>query len=157
MVEIIFTKRIAKAGEMGLFVDTPVFEDDFASLKIGAEVKAECTVPANLRYLKYFWALATKVADNCDWLLDKRDAADRILLEARHFKTVFDPLRNRAEVKPKSVAGLSGDTWIRLLRRCTHVVIVKFLEGMAENDLKAEISTMIGMDVFAPQPKRRSP
>ena len=157
VVELILTKRIAKAGEMGLFCDAQPFEDDWQSLKIGTEVKAECTVPANLKYLKFFWALATKVADNCDWLLDKRDAADRILLEARHFKTVFDPLRNKAEVRPKSVAGLSGDTWIRLLRRCTHVVIVRFLEGMAENELKAEIEGMIGMDVFAPQPKRRQP
>lgn len=153
MTEIIFIKRAGHQGEVGLFVDTPVFEEEWQSLKFGAEVKADCVVPANLKYLKFYWAMCGKVADNCDWLIDKREASDRILLEARHFKTVFDPLRNRAEVKPKSVAGLSGDTWIRLLRRCTHVVITKFLPGMEENVLKAEIEKMIGMDVFAPVSK----
>src|ERR1700688_2515761 len=153
MTEIIFVKRAAKAGEVGLFVDTPVFEEEWSSLKLGAEVKAECVVPANLKYLKFFWVMCGKVAENCDYLIDKDDAKDRILLEARHFKTVFDPLRNRAEVKSKSVAGLSGDTWIRLLRRCTHVVITKFLPGMEENILKAEIEKMIDMDVFAPVSK----
>jgi hypothetical protein len=153
VTEIIFIKRAGHQGEVGLFVDTPIFEEEWQSLKFGAEVKADCVMPANLKYLKFYWAMCGKVADNCDWLIDKREASDRILLEARHFKTVFDPLRNRAEVKPKSVAGLSGDTWIRLLRRCTHVVITKFLPGMEENVLKAEIEKMIGMDVFAPAPK----
>lgn len=159
MTEIIFRKRQGREGEVGLFVDTPVFDEEWSSLKIGAEVKAECTVPSDLKYLKFFWAMCTKVADNCDWLIDKNEAKDRILLEARHYKTVFDPLRNRAEVKAKSVARLSGDTWIRLLRRCTYVVITRFLPGMDENALKAEIETMIGLNLEtaarSPQPERK--
>ena len=92
MVEIIFTKRVGRAGEMGLFVDTPIFDEEWSSLKVGSEVKAECTVPANLRYLKFFWAMVGKVADNSpDCFLDKDDCKERILLEARHFKAVFDP------------------------------------------------------------------
>jgi hypothetical protein len=157
MVELILVKRAARAGEIGLFCDAQPYEDDWSSLKIGSEVKAECTNPHNLKYLKFFWALATKVAENCDFLIDKDDAKERILLEARHFKTVFDPLRNRAEVKAKSIAGLSGDTWLRLLRRCTYVVITKFLPGMEENELKAEIEKMIGMDVFSAPPKGGEP
>lgn len=143
MVEIIFRKRQGHAGEMGLFVESPVFEEEWSSLKIGAEVKAECTVPAHLGYLKFFHLLVDKVADNCDWLLDKADAKERILLEARHYKTVHDPLRNKTEIKARSVAGLSGDNWIRLLRRCSFVVAAKFIPGMDENDLKAEIEKMI--------------
>ena len=162
MVEIIFTKRAAKAGEMGLFVDNQVFDEEFRSLKIGAEVKAECTVPANLRYLKFFWALVGKVADNSpDNFLDKEDCAHRILIEARHYKAVHDHLRDKTEIKAKSVSGLSGDTWIRLLKRVTWVVTDKFLPGMDENTLKAEIEAMIGPDTApsapreAAAPKRR--
>lgn len=162
MVEIIFTKRAAKAGEMGLFLDNTVFEEEWQSLKIGAEVKAECTVPANLRYLKFFWALVGKVADNSpDGFLDKEDCAHRILIEARHYKAVYDNLRDKTEIKAKSVSGLSGDTWIRLLKRVTWVVTDKFLPGMDANALKAEIEAMIGPDVAASAtgeaaaPKRR--
>lgn len=154
MVEIIFTKRIAKAGEMGLFLDNQVFLEEWQSLKIGAEVKAECTVPANLRYLKFFWALIGKVADNSpDNFLDKQDCADRILIEARHYKAVYDNLRDKTEIKAKSIAGLSGDTWIRLLKRVTWVVTDKFLPGMDTNALKAEIEAMIGPDTAASAPR----
>lgn len=144
MAEVIFRKRQAKAGEMGLFVETEIFESEWSSIKIGAEVKAILTVPANLKYLKFFHALCGKVADNCDWLIDKDDAKERILLEARHAKIIHDPLRNKTEIRAKSVAGLSGDQWIRLLRRCTYVVTTKFIPGMDEGSLKTEIESMIG-------------
>lgn len=154
-VEIIFTKRKARIGEMGLFLDTDVFRDEFSSLPIGAEVKAECTVPSNLKYLKFFWALVDKVAENSpDGFLDKRDCADRVLLEAKHFKLVHDPIRNKAELRIKSVSGLSADTWIRLLRRVTHVVVTKFMLGMDQNALTAEIEAMVGFSTPEP-PKRR--
>lgn len=158
MTEIIFKKRQGREGEMGLFVDTPVFEDEWSSLKIGSEVKAECTVPANLRYIKFFHALCGKVAENCDWLIDKDDAKERILLEARHAKVIHDPLRNKTEIKAKSVAGLTGDAWIRLLRRCTYVVVTKFIPGMDEGPLKAEIEAMIGIDTApASEPEPAKP
>lgn len=151
--EILFRKRLGREGEMGLFVETPVFDEEWGSLKIGAEVKAICTVPAHLRYVNFFHALCGKVADNCDWLLDKDDAKERILLEARHAKIIHDPLRNKTEIKAKSVAGLSGDQWIRLLRRCTHVVVTKFIPGMDDNALKAEIEAMIGPETPASAPE----
>lgn len=157
MVEIIFTKRAGRQGEIGLFVDTPVFDAEWTSLKLGAEVKAECTVPANLKYLKFFWALVGKVADNSpDGFLDKQDCADRILLEARHFKAVHDHLRNKTEIRPKSVSGLSGDFWIRLLRRVTDVVVMKFLPGMDRNVLKSEIEAMVGVIDVAPKRRRKN-
>jgi hypothetical protein len=152
VVEILFRKRKANPGEMGLFIESPIFEEEWSSLKIGAEIKAECTVPANLKYVRFFHALAGMVADNTpDRFIDKADAKEQILLDARHFKTIYDPLRNKAEVKAKSVAGLSGDTWIRLLRRCTHVVLTKYLPNMEENALKDEIEKMIGIDIFVSQ------
>lgn len=158
MVELIFRKRVAQPGEVGLFVETEIFAEEWSSLAIGSEVKAECTVPANLRYLRFFWALVGKIVDNSpdDRFLDKEDCRHELLLQARHYKAVHDPLRNKTELRPRSIAGLSADTWIRLLRRCTHVVITNYLPGMDEGALKAEISTMLGMDVFAPQPKGKT-
>lgn len=158
MVEIIMKKRAGRAGEVGLFVETEIFETEWSSLAVGSEVKAECTTPANLRYLRFFWALVSKIVDNStdDRFLDREDCRHELLLAARHYKAVHDPLRNKTELRPRSIAGLSADTWIRLLRRCTHVVITNYLPGMEEGALKAEISTMLGMDVFAPQPKGKA-
>ena len=146
--EIILVKRRAKEGEIGLFCDSPVFEEEMTSLPMGQDIKAECTVPAHLKYLKFFWALCGKCCDNTEAFVDKRDCANRLLLEARHYKIVQEPLTGETEIKPRSVSGLSADTWIRLLKRVTHVVITQFMPGMDENALRAEIATMIGMDIF---------
>jgi len=148
MTEILFRKRQGREGEMGLFVETSIFDEEWHSIKIGSEVKAICTVPANLRYIRFFHALCGKVADNCDWLIDKEDAKERILLEARHAKIIYDPLRNKTEIKARSVANLSSDKWIRLLKRTTHVVVTKFIPGMDEGSLKAEIEAMIGINAL---------
>lgn len=148
--ELILVKRAAKAGEVGLFVESPIFEEEFSSLPMGQDIKAECTVPANLKYTKFFFALLDKVLNNTpDWrFLDKEDAKQQLLLEARHYKPVYDERTGKCELRAKSVAGLSADTWLRLLKRCTYVVITKYLPGMEENILKAEIEQMLGMDVF---------
>lgn len=156
--ELVLTKRVAKAGEIGLFCDSQVFEEEWLSLPRDKEIKAECTVPANLKYLKFFWALCDKVAENSpSEFLDKDDAKERILVASRHCKMVYDHLRDKSEIKPKSIAGLSGDNWLRLLRRVTHVVITQYLPGVEESALKAEIEKMIGMDVFAPAPQDKKP
>lgn len=158
MTEIIFTKRRGKEGELGLFVDTVVFEEEWSSLKIGEQVKAECTVPANLKYQRFFFAMVKKVAENSpDDFLDSEHCRERILIAARHCKYVDDRLRGRAEIKAKSVAGLSGDAWIRLLRRVNHVVTTEFLPGMDENELKAEIEKMLEMNVHAQDSRSDAP
>lgn len=144
MTELILRKRAARAGEMGLFCESPIWDEAFSSITIGAEVKAIVTVPSNLKYLKFFWALCDRLADNCEWIIDKDDAKDKLLLEARHAEYFYDHVRDRSEIRSKSIAGLSSDKWIRLLRRCSYAVTTKFVPGMCENSLTAEIETMIG-------------
>jgi hypothetical protein len=142
-VEILMTKRPARAGEMGLFVDSEIWAEEFSMLTIGSEVKVIATTPSNLKYIRFFHALVGKVNDNCECFVDRDDAKKQILLEARHFKIVQEPLTGKTEIKAKSVANLSGDAWIRLLRRCTHVVITRFLPGMSESVLTDEINAML--------------
>src|SRR5690349_2245649 len=60
MVELVMRKRAGHAGEIGLFVDSPVWEGELANIKEGAEVKVVATTPRSLRQLKFAWALATK-------------------------------------------------------------------------------------------------
>lgn len=153
--DLVMTKRKAQPGEVGLFIDSEIWEEAFSSIKMGAEVRAIVTVPSDLRYLKFFWALCDKLADNCDWIVDKDDAHDKLLLEARHAAYFYDHIRKRSEIKPKSVAKLSGDAWIRLLRRCSHAVATKFIPGMDENELKREIEKMISEKVSLKKERNR--
>jgi hypothetical protein len=143
LTEIVFRKRQAKPGEIGLFVDSPIWEDEWSSLRVGAEVVAECTVPETTKYRKFFHALVGKLAENVDWFDGDRDfAKEQLLLECRHATYHVDKLRGKTEIRAKSTKNLSSDQWIRLLKRASHAVTTKFIPGMPENDLKAEIERM---------------
>lgn len=144
MTELVLRKRLARPGEMGLFVESPIFQEEWDSIRIGAEIEVECTVPEEAKYRKFFFALCGLLAQNCDWLTDKDDAKEKLLLECRHATYHHDKLRGKVEIKAKTTRNLSSDQWIRLLRRASHAVTTKFIPGMPENDLKLEIETMIG-------------
>ncbi len=128
-----------------MFVESPIWDAEWSSIRIGAEVVAECSVPETAKYRKFFHALVGKLADNCDWLNGDKDYAKEVLLlECRHATYHHDKLRGKTEIRAKKTRDLSGDQWIRLLRRASHAVTTKFIPGMAENELKAEIEAMIG-------------
>jgi hypothetical protein len=145
MTEIIFTKRQAKPGEVGLFVESEIWAEEWSSIRNGAQVVAECTVPETAKYRKFFHALVGKIAENCDWLDGDKDfAKESLLLECRHVTYHHDRLRNTTEIKAKTTKNLSSDQWIRLLRRASHAVSEKFIPGMPENELTREITHMLG-------------
>lgn len=146
MTELVLRKRLGKTGEMGLFLDTPVFESEWSSIRIGAEVDVDFTVPETAKYRKFFHALCGKIAENCEWLDGDKDfAKEQLLLECRHVTYHHDKIRQKAEIRAKTTRNLSADQWIRLLRRASHAVTTKFIPGMPENELKAEIEGMIGL------------
>lgn len=143
-MEITMSKRAGRQGEVGLFVDTSIWEDDFANVKSG-EVKVEITTPRSLQQLKYAWAFATKIAEACDWMDDKHDAMDYLLIEARHYRRIYDPVRKRAYIRPKATnfGAMDGTSYTRLLNRMKHVALTMVVPGLEESALKAEIEAMM--------------
>src|SRR5580658_2094145 len=66
-VEVFMRKRGARyVGERGLFIEQPVFEDDFNIIAMDGEVKATLSTEINSQMLKFVWALATKIAENSE-------------------------------------------------------------------------------------------
>lgn len=149
MTDLVMRKRAGRAGEIGLFVDTPVFEEDFEHIKMDADVEIKATTPRSLPQLKYAWAFATKIAEACDWLETKDDAMDYMLVEAKHYRRIYDPLRKVAHVKPKptNFGAMDGTAYTRLLKRMKHVALTMIVPGLDETDLKNEIMAMIGADI----------
>lgn len=162
-IEIFMRKRAAKEGEIGLFVETSVFEEEWSSIKMGAEVGAELSVPVHPKYRKFFHALAGKLAEAVEWFNGDKDfAKEQLLLQCRHATYHHDKLRGKTEIRAKTTANLDADGWIRLLRRATDATIKHYLPGVPEGTLKAEIEQMLGMgplDLSAPalkaEPKKR--
>ena len=156
MVELTMRKRVGRQGEIGLFVDTPIWDEEWASLKMDAEIRIEATSPRSLQQLKYAWTLAGKIADACDWMDDKMDAMEYLLIEARHYRRIYDPLRQRAYIRPKptNFGAMDGTSYTRLLKRMKHVALTLVVPGLEESALKAEIEAMIGIDCNpAPEPQ----
>lgn len=158
MTELVMRKRAGRAGEIGLFVDSPVFEDDFGHIKMDAEVNVKATTPRSLRQIKFAWALATKIAEACDWLDTKEDAMDFMLIEARHYRRIFDPLRNVAVLRPKptNFGAMDGTEYTRLLKRLVHVATTVIVPGLDDTALRSEIEAMTGPDI-EPPPEDRKP
>lgn len=143
MSDLVMRKRRARAGEIGFFIDAEIFEEDFNSVKMDTDLKVEVTYPKSPKQLRFFWALAGKVAENCEWITDKDNAAELILIHARHVRYVHDKLRGKTEIRAKSISKLNGDEFLRLLKRCIYIVETEFLPGMPEGALKSEIEAMI--------------
>jgi hypothetical protein len=160
MTDLVMRKRAGRTGEIGLFVDTQVFEEDFGNIKMDAEVQVKATTPRSLRQLKFAWVLATKIAEACDWVETKEDCMDFMLIEAKHFRRIFDPLRGVAILKPKptNFGAMDGTEYTRLLKRVVFVATTIMVPGMDDSALKAEIEAMIGPDLTptAPAPKPRA-
>src|ERR1700731_877280 len=117
MTEIALKKRVGKAGEVGLFLETPLFQEEWDSIPREAEVRAELTVPATMKYMRFFRALCGLLAQNCEWLNnDPEFAKEQLLLECRHVTYHVDKLRHRTEIRAKTTRNLSVDQWLRILK-----------------------------------------
>ena len=143
--EILLRKRVARAGEIGLFMETPVFQEEWESIPRDAEVRAEISVPSTLKYMRFFRALCGLLAQNCEWLNnDPEFAKEQLLLECRHATYHVDKLRNKTEIRARTTRNLSADQWLRLLKRASFAVETKFLPGTPASAVKTEIENMIG-------------
>lgn len=143
-------KRRAQPGEVGLFIDTPVFEEEFASIRMDGEVKAVVTTPRSLRQHKFIWALATKVAEACDFLETKDDAYHYMLIEAKHCRFIYDNLRQISYAVPKATnwGAMDGTAFTKLAKRITNVVGTHIVPGIDKSELRAEIEKMINPDLI---------
>ena len=74
-VEIFLKKRHAREGEIGLFLETQIYDEEWQSIKVGAEVEAKLSVPANEVYRKAFHALCGLLAEAVDLFGNSKDFA----------------------------------------------------------------------------------
>lgn len=138
-------KRPGRAGEIGLFTDSEIFDEEFASIPTNTDVKVKITSPRSLKQLRYAWALATKISQACDWLQTKDEAMEFMLIEAKHVRRIYDPLRKIAYLRPlpTNFGEMDGTKYSRLLNRMVYVATTLIVPGLPENDLKREVEAML--------------
>lgn len=156
MADLILRKRPSvQKGEIGLFLDTEVFREEFDSIKQNADVTVEATQSRNPKQFRLFWALAAKIADS-GVMRDatQRDVVDYLLLKCKHVKYITTNFRGGTDTiaVPKSIrfASMDQTAFNRLFDRALYVIASEILPELPESELREEISQMAG--VSTPQP-----
>jgi len=160
VAEIAMTKRPAMhAGEMGLFIDSPIFEDDFANVRTKVGLQVKVTQPHNLKQFRLAWVLAGTIAKS--GVLgdtDKEEAMAYLLKKAKHVKYVYNKHREgeELEVVVKSIrwAQLEQDAFNRIFNRMIYIVVSEILPDMPESELRAEVEKMAGVATPEPEPPK---
>lgn len=143
-VEIVLRKRPALfIKEIGLFPDNEMAADDLAIISNGSDVLAKCSTPRNLKQLAYLWALATKVAECREDILDKDDAMSLLKRKARFVKFAVDPVTGATELREKSLARLGSEDLHRLTNRMIYVTCNEIVPGIEEKRLRDELLKMV--------------
>ncbi len=123
--------------------------DDLMKIPLKTQVMVKITQPRNLKAHRLLWALASKVADACDYLQDSEDAMDLLKIKARHVRYIHDHYHGETRIVPKSIrfASLDQQKFSRLFNRMIHIVITEILPGMNEGELRTEIENMVGINI----------
>jgi hypothetical protein len=158
--DLVLRKRAALTkGEVGLFLDTIVFEQEWETIHQGVDVTVTATQSRNVKQFRLFWALAKKIADS--GVLgdaDARDVVNWLLLKCKHVRYVTNKHRDGIETTPivKSIrfAQMDQTEFNRLFARAMFIVVSEILPDMPEGDLRAEVEQMAGVTAPEPEPPK---
>lgn len=161
MADLVMRKRPAMhAGEVGLFIDTQVFEEEFGTIKQGVDVAVEAKQSRNLRQMRLAWGLCRKIADS--GVLgdaDTREVMNYLLKKCKHVKYIANTHRDGVEVEVivKSIrfAQMDQTAFDRLFNRMLFVITSEILPDMPEGELRAEVEKMSGVIAPEPEPPKR--
>jgi hypothetical protein len=159
VADLVMRKRPAMhAGELGLFIDAQVFEEDFSNIRTGVDLQAKITQPHNLKQFRLAWALAAKIAQSgALGDADRREVMDYLLKKCKHVKYIYNKHRGgeELEVVPKSIrwSALEQDAFNRLFNRMIYVVITNILPDVPEGVIRDEIEKMAGINTPEPEAK----
>jgi len=161
MADLVMRKRGAMhAGELGLFIDAEAFEDEFASVNQGVDIKVEATQSRSLKQMRLAWGLAGKIAKGGSLGdADQREVMNYLLKKAKHVKYIANQHRDGVEVEVvvKSIrfAAMEQTAFNRLFNRMIYIVLSEILPDMAEGALRDEVEKMAGATAPDPEPPKR--
>jgi hypothetical protein len=134
----------------------PMSSEMLAQIPTNVDLLVTAHQPRNVKQWGLAWALATKVAEAADWLHDKDDAMEWMLIKARHVRMIHDTRNNEMQIRADSIrwASVKQEQFTRIFNRMIYVVITEILPGIEESALRSEIENMVG--ITTPAPKRRA-
>jgi hypothetical protein len=144
-VETFLTKRRARyVGEIGLFAESQMAEDDLVLFGLNKELMAKLWTEKRIEQLRYLWGLVHKVADNTDLFLDKEEAMEGLKIAAGYYRMVWDTRLQKLVPRGRSLTRISDERLRLLTAKIQEVIREQIFPGMKNNELRREIEEMIG-------------
>lgn len=151
MSDLVMRKRPAMhKGEVGLFIDSPVFEDEFDLIKQGADITVEATQDINPKQFRLFWALMGKISKSgALGDADTREVADYILMKCKWVRYVTTNFKGGTDITPvvKSFrpSRMDGTSFNRVFERAMYIITSEILPDVPDGVLRDEIENMSGV------------
>lgn len=117
--------------------------EDLARVPADKDLLVTIKAPKNLKQLRFIWALAGKIADARDDILDKDIGMDVLCELSRHVKVVVNPITGHAIMMRKSLSGMDSATMSRLIDRMVYVTCAEIIPGLDEGTLRDELEAMV--------------
>lgn len=139
-------RRSRFAGEAGVFpVDVIAIEGMRRIGKEGTQTLVSTRTPRNLKQHRLAWALAQKLVDCCDWLLDRDNAMDYLKKKAGHVKFYVLP-NSEVELRTLSIAwaALPQEQFTPIFDNMIKVICEQIVPGLNAEDLRREVLEMAG-------------
>jgi hypothetical protein len=161
MADLMMRRRPAlHAGEIGLFIDSPVFEAEWDTIKQGTDITVTATQSRNPKQFRLFWGLAAKLAESGVFGdADTRDVVKWLLMKCKHVEYVTTKFRHHEETIPvvKSIrfASMEQTAFNRLFERALYIITTEILPDMPAGELRAEVEKMSGVETPEPTPPKR--
>jgi hypothetical protein len=151
MADLVMVKRGAlRAGEVGLFIDSPAFEEEFETIRTGTELQVEATQPRNLKQMRLAWSMCGVIAKS--GVLgdaDRREVMNYLLLKAKHVRYVTNQHRGGIETTPvvKSIrfASMDQTAFNRLFNRMVYIIVSEIIPEMTDDEFRRQIEDMAGV------------
>jgi len=143
-VNTFLTKRRARyAGEIGLFPESQMAQDDIAIFGWEAELTARLWTEKNIRQLRYLWGLVHTVADNTNLFTDKDDAMEGLKVAVGYYKMCWDTRLQKLAPRGNSLTRISDEKLKILTGKIQDVIQQQIFPGMKDDELRREIEQMI--------------
>src|SRR5215471_14941929 len=130
-VNTFLTKRRARyQGEIGLFPDSQMAQDDIAIFGWNTELAARLWTEKSIEQLRYLWGLVHKVADNTNLFLDKDDAMEGFKVRIGYYKMVWDTRLRKLVPRGSSLTRISDEKLKILTADIQNVIREEIFPGM---------------------------
>jgi len=143
-VETFLRKRRAHyAGEIGLFAESQMAEEDLVLFGLDKELMAKLWTEKRIEQLRYLWGLVHKVSDNTDLFVDKDDAMEGLKIATGYYRMVWDTRLQKLAPRGRSLTRINDERLRLLTGKIQTVIREQIFPGMKDSELRREIEDMI--------------